>query len=351
MKTDGSDQNQKGQTSTAVAKATNPVKTLREQVEKMMPEFQKALAGKITPERFMRITVTAIQQAPKLAECSQISFFGALMNSCQLGLEPNTPLGQAYLIPRWNGSKKRLECNFQLGYQGIINLATRTKQYKRIGAEIVYEGDEFRWEYGKNADLYHKPCGNTDKPTHVYAEYELTNGGYVFKVWTWAMVMNHAEQFSESFNKGFSPWKTNQESQEAMAKKTVLVNLLKYAPKTVEVAEAVNSDEHTLNMRTVNDGQTSFVTYDIDTPASPADTFPESESQEEREKQKDEVEPSQQTTGGEIRNLWQRGGNGNNNADITPRRRASGLFSKSEEDELEEGYMRQQERVEAPDFD
>ena len=28
-----------------------------------------------------------------------MSFLGALMNAAQLGLEPNTPLGQAYLIP------------------------------------------------------------------------------------------------------------------------------------------------------------------------------------------------------------------------------------------------------------
>lgn len=52
-----------------------------------------------------------------------MSFLAALMNAAQLGLEPNTPLGQAYLIPYKN--KSVLECQFQIGYKGLIDLAYR----------------------------------------------------------------------------------------------------------------------------------------------------------------------------------------------------------------------------------
>ena len=37
------------------------------------------------------------------------------MTAAQLGVEPNTPLGQAYLIPFWNSKVRALECQFQLG--------------------------------------------------------------------------------------------------------------------------------------------------------------------------------------------------------------------------------------------
>lgn len=37
-------------------------------------------------------------------------FLLALMNAAQLGVEPNTPLGQAYLIPYKN--KGALECQY-----------------------------------------------------------------------------------------------------------------------------------------------------------------------------------------------------------------------------------------------
>lgn len=66
-------------------------------VKAMEPEIKKALPTVITPERFTRMALSAISNTPKLQECSQMSFLPALMNAAQLGLEPNTPLGQVYL--------------------------------------------------------------------------------------------------------------------------------------------------------------------------------------------------------------------------------------------------------------
>lgn len=40
------------------------------------------------------------------------------MTAAQLGMEPNTPLGQAYLIPYENHGKE--ECQFQLGYRETV---------------------------------------------------------------------------------------------------------------------------------------------------------------------------------------------------------------------------------------
>ena len=75
-----------------------------------------------------------------------MSFIAALMNAAQLGLEPNTPLGQAYLIPYKN--KGILECQFQIGYKGMIDLAYRTGQVQMIQAQIVREHDFFEYQYG-----------------------------------------------------------------------------------------------------------------------------------------------------------------------------------------------------------
>ncbi|MDR1073016.1 MAG: recombinase RecT [Treponema sp.] len=276
MKTDGSDQNIKGR---ELATQQREVATLRGELQKMIGEFQKVLADNIRPERMLRIVLTAVQATPKLAECTRASFYAAVMKSCELSLEPNTALGQAYLIPRWNSSKKRLECNFQIGYQGALALCYRYGKYKRITADVVYEGDEFIFDYGLDACLHHKPKWASEKPTHVYALYQLVNGGQEFKVWTWEKVMRHAEQFSESFDKSFSPWKSNAESQEAMAKKTVLINLLKYAPKSAELESAVNVDERVLSARRVDDGGHSFTSIDIeDISSTPVDPEPKDEA-------------------------------------------------------------------------
>jgi recombination protein RecT len=363
MKTDGSDQNMKGKELTPQQRE---IATLRGDLQKMTGEFSKALAKQIDPDRMSRIILTAVQTNPKLAECSRPSFFGAVMKSCQLALEPNTPLGQAFLIPRWNGAKKRMECNFQIGYQGIIDLCYRSGEYKRITADIIYDKDEFSFEYGFDAYIKHKPLGQTETPIYVYALYELKNGGREFKLWSWEKVMRHAEQFSESFDKGFSPWKSSNESREAMAKKTVLINLLKYAPKSAEIADAVNSDERVVTTKHINDGDVSFVALDIEDVIIPSETTViEKETAVaqtgngkgvEQEKETDSTDngggkptmreqktagpPPQDRNGnaGAVSN----GGNG--------RRDNSKLFNKDEETALQEMYERRQAEVAGPDF-
>ena len=115
------------------------------------------------PERFTRITLSALSTNAKLQETTPQSFLGAMMTAAQLGLEPNTPLGQAYLIPFRN--KGVLECQFQLGYKGLIDLAYRSGQISVIQAHTVYENDEFEYELGLDPKLKHVPAkGRQGKP-------------------------------------------------------------------------------------------------------------------------------------------------------------------------------------------
>ena len=115
-------------------------------IKALEPEIKRALPSVLTPERFTRMALSAINNTPKLAECSPMSFIAALMNAAQLGLEPNTPLGQAYLIPYKN--KGNLECQFQIGYRGMIDLAYRNERMQSIEAHTVYENDDFSYSFG-----------------------------------------------------------------------------------------------------------------------------------------------------------------------------------------------------------
>jgi recombination protein RecT len=162
MKTDGRDHNTKGQTGAEqqTSAEDRARKTLQNQIAEMSREFERALPGKIGVERMMRIVMTAILKTPQLAQCEPQSFFGALLHALQLGLEVNTPLGQAYLIPRrkkQGGQYVGWECNFQLGYQGVLELCYRYGKYKRITAEVVYDGDYFDFQYGTMQRLSHIP--------------------------------------------------------------------------------------------------------------------------------------------------------------------------------------------------
>ena len=76
--------------------------------DSMKKQFEKALPKYITPDKFVRIALTAINSNPELAQCTQTSLLAAMMNSAQLGLEFNTPLGEAYLIPYRNKKTKQI---------------------------------------------------------------------------------------------------------------------------------------------------------------------------------------------------------------------------------------------------
>ena len=226
--------------SNSLTNNAQPKNTLAKYVNDMMKggAIEKALPKVITPERFTRMTLSAISNNADLQKCTPTSFLAAMMQAAQLGLEPNTPLGQAYLIPYKNHG--RMECQFQTGYQGILDLCYRTKEYKRITAETVYANDEFEYELGLDPKLIHKPAMiNRGEAVAYYATYTLTNGGQSFAVMSKDEMDNFRKQYVKTSGER-TPWNT---SFDSMAKKTVLKQLLKYAPKTADVANLIAADE------------------------------------------------------------------------------------------------------------
>ena len=213
--------------------------SMPDMVKAMMPEIRKALPSVITPERFTRIALSALNNTPALQQCSPMSFIASLLNSAQLGLEPNTPLGQAYLIPYKN--KGQMECQFQIGYKGLIDLAYRNGQMQTIQAQAVYENDLFEYEYGVEPKLVHKPAySDRGEITYFYGLFKTVNGGFGFSVMSKADMDNYARTYSKAFASDYSPWKT---SYEEMAKKTVIKQALKYAPIKTDFQRALSTDE------------------------------------------------------------------------------------------------------------
>ena len=217
----------------SVTKSSKPMQ-MKDYIKSYEKEIAKALPSVITPERFARMATTAVTQNPNLATCTPQSFIGAMLTAAQLGLEPNTPLGQAYLIPY--GSS----CSFQLGYRGLIELAHRSGDIKSIEAHVVYANDEFDFEFGLEPKLKHKPAKmDRGDATWVYAVYHTKDEGYGFEVMSVEDINRHRAKYSKAKN---SPWDT---AWDEMAKKTVIKRVLKYAPLKTEFARAVAADETT----------------------------------------------------------------------------------------------------------
>lgn len=232
-------------TTNAIANATTqkpaarPEATMKAYIAKMGDEIKKALPSVLTPERFTRMVLSAISSTPKLAETTPQSFLGAMMTAAQLGVEPNTPLGQAYLLPYKN--KGVLECQFQLGYKGMLDLAYRSGEVTIIQAHEVCENDEFTYSFGLDPQLHHVPA-RTQRGEVIcyYAMFRTKDGGFGFEVMSREDVEKHAKRYSKSYSGGYSPWSTN---FDEMAKKTVLKKALKYAPMKSDFVRGTASDE------------------------------------------------------------------------------------------------------------
>lgn len=228
-------QKQGGQMSAAKAEK----KTMQAHIKAMEPAIQKALPSVITPERFTRMVLSALSSTPKLAECSPQSFLAAMMTAAQLGVEPNTALGQAYLLPYRNHGQ--MECQFQLGYKGLIDLAYRSGEVSVIQAHTVYENDVFEYELGMDPKLRHVPAkADRGEAVAYYAMFKTKDGGYGFEVMSVDDVQRHAQRYSKSYGSGSSPWRSN---FDEMAKKTVLKRALKYAPLKSDFVRGVAQDE------------------------------------------------------------------------------------------------------------
>lgn len=223
----------------AEIKKDEPIRSMQGLVVKMQDQIKAALTGTaLAPERFTRIVLTTLSSNKQLQQCKPETFLGAMMQAAQLGVEPNTPLGQAYLIPYRNHGQ--LECQFQLGYKGYLSLFYRSGG-KDLQAHEVYENDTFEFEFGLEPKLRHVPAmRDRGQVIAYYAVWRTQDGGYGFDVMSVEDVREHMRKFSKAAEKGFSPWSTN---FDEMAKKTVIKKALKYAPLSTEFVRAMSADE------------------------------------------------------------------------------------------------------------
>ena len=191
---------------------------------------------------FMSSVISVANGNPQLRNAEPMSIIGAAMVAATMQLQVIPTLGQCYIIPY--GKKAQ----FQVGYLGLLQLCQRSGQFKKILAAPVHEGeyvsgDEFDEEY-----VFDKKQKKSDKVIGYMAKFELLNGFTKVAYWDIEKVKAHATKFSQAFRSGFnSPWKSD---FDAMAQKTVLKSILKFAPKSIEMQNAVTFDQSVINTNT-----------------------------------------------------------------------------------------------------
>ena len=221
-------------TTAPVAKPKTKAPIIVQQV--LSDQFKKQLAlavpKHLNADRMARIAATEVRKNKALLNTEPTSFLGSVMQAAQLGLEPGSALGQAYLVPYGN------QCQLIIGYKCMIDLARRSGQVLSLNAYAVREGDDFNFQLGLKPDIHHVPSLEADRIknpiTYVYAVATLKGGGYQFEV------MSRAEvEAARAKAKSKNIWNTY---FEEMAKKTVIRRLFKYLPVSIEALEITNAD-------------------------------------------------------------------------------------------------------------
>ena len=217
-----------------------PQQLLRDELEKVKAAMAQVLPKHVTPERMIKVVLSATARQPKLLECTTASIVRSVMQAAELGLEIGGLLGEAYLVPYNNkikgerGEPDRWENQAQCipGYRGLIKLARQSGEIATVNARIVFAGDTFTVDLAQDT-ISHVPNfeGHRDDGSIrlVYAIIRFHDGDAIqFDVMTKAEVDRIR---SRSKSKDVGPWVND---YAEMARKTVTRRALKYAPISAE---------------------------------------------------------------------------------------------------------------------
>jgi recombination protein RecT len=224
-------------------------------LSKKKGEIAAMLPAHLNPERLLKVAQIAATTTPALLKCDVASLVGAIGQCAQMGLEPNTVLGHAYLVPfntkrkdpdtgeeRWVNSVQVI-----VGYKGLIDLARRSGQIVSIAAHEVCEHDHFELVYGLEERLTHRPAlTNRGEVIGFYAVAQLVGGGHAFE-WMSREQVEKVRDGSQGWQQAVKykarerhPWSVH---FVEMGRKTAIRRLAKYLPLSIEFAKAAALDE------------------------------------------------------------------------------------------------------------
>ena len=196
-------------------------------------------------DSFVTSLISAVANNENLQVCEPMSIMYTAMKATALGLPIDPSLGYAAMIPFRDGKANKTLCQFQIQRDGWVELLMRTGQVKFVANEIVHEGELVKHNKFTGEYVFDEEAKTSDKVIGYMAYIKLTNGFEKTVYWTIEECKAHALRYSQTYKKGYGVWKDN---FDAMALKTVLKHLIKkYAPKSVEVLNAISDDQAVFN--------------------------------------------------------------------------------------------------------
>lgn len=225
---------------------TDKKMTLRDRLERMTPEFKKALPNHISVEKFVRTIQTAVQSNSQVAKvCDTPDGAQSLFASCTRAAADGLILDgrEAVLVTfrcKVDDNKWEDRIQYQPMVAGLMKKARNSGQISSIAAHMVYANDEFSYILGDDERIEHKPkMGDRGAPIAVYAIVRLKDGSVQREVMDKAAVMaiakqsKNANQYNPDTGANYGEW----------WRKTVIRRISKYLPSSSDRDEFLQAVE------------------------------------------------------------------------------------------------------------
>ena len=222
----------------------------KEKIAAMMPH-----TSGISAEKILSSAIEVAGSNPQILQCTGLSVISSVKQAAEFGLTFSKAFGQAYLVSYGK------ECQLQIGYRGLLDLARRATDGDIImDSDVVYSTDDIIVEKGTETKLIHKP--NLTAPrleTNIIGAYFLAIYKDGRKVVEWMTIGEiegiRSRSKSELARKAgkikSTPWVTDFGS---MCRKTVIRRGIKYLPMSAEKARLLEKAiEHDITTDGISD--------------------------------------------------------------------------------------------------
>lgn len=155
-------------------KKENALVAFKAHLDERMGELSFALPSHISPERFQRIALTALQRKPDLLKCTKQSLWNACLLAAQDGLMPDGREGA--IVPYGENAQGKKQADIATWMPMIEGLRKKARNSGEIAnweVHAVRARDVFDHELGDNAFILHKPYFGPEEPGEVIGAYSI----------------------------------------------------------------------------------------------------------------------------------------------------------------------------------
>ena len=225
--------------------AAKPPMKLSDDLGVLRPEIEKVLPTHVSPERFMRVVVTALTQNPALKTADRRSLLTAAVKAATDGLLPDGREGAFVTFYDKRAKVNKVQWMPMIG--GVLKKLRNSGKLQSIACHVVYQADSFRhWIDDAGEHLTHEPSTlalDRGALLGVYAMARTKDGGTYIEVMS-RMQVEQVRAVSKAGDGG--PW---QSWYDEMARKTVVRRLSKRLPMSTDVEQMFEHDNETYDLQ------------------------------------------------------------------------------------------------------